>query len=61
MNWTPGPHAHYNAKFASHVIKAHVNGRKTFRFLKKSYSTAEFLPGVREDLKNGMYKIKVDY
>ena len=61
MNWTPGPHAHYNAEFAARVIKAHVAGRKAFRFRKKSYEVAQFLPGVVDDLKNKMYKIKVLY
>ena len=61
MNWTPGPHAHYNTKFAGAVVRAHVSGRKVFRFMKRQYEVAQYLPGVVEDLKNRMYKIKIDY
>lgn len=61
MNWTPGPHAHYNVEFAQALARAHVSGRKTLRFRKHSYEVAKFLPGLVEDLKNKMYKLKVVY
>lgn len=51
--------ARYCKKFAEAVAKAVLAGRKTFRFRKNAYLTADHVEGVLADVREKRYKLKI--
>ena len=49
----------YNKDFAAAVIKANVMCKPSFRFMGKTYMTADHVAGVARDINNGYYKVNI--
>ena len=49
----------YNKDFATAVIKANVICKSSFRFMGKTYKTADHVAGVARDINDGYYKVKI--
>lgn len=51
--------ARYCKEFAEAVAKAALAGRKTFRFRKNAYLTADHVEGVLADIRENWYRLKM--
>ena len=49
----------YNKDFAAAVLKANVLCKQSFRFMGKTYKTADHVAGVARDINNGYYKVNI--
>ena len=49
----------YNKDFAVAVLKANVLCKSSFRFMGKTYKTADHVEGVARDINDGYYKVKI--
>ena len=50
----------YNKDFATAVLKANVMCKPSFRFMGKTYKTADHVAGVARDINNGYYKVNIN-
>ena len=49
----------YSKDFAAAVLKANVLCKPSFRFMGKTYKTADHVAGVARDINDGYYKVKI--
>ena len=49
----------YNKDFAAAVLKANVLCKPSFRFMGKTYKTADHVAGVARDINDGYYKVNI--
>ena len=49
----------YNKDFAAAVIKANAICKPSFRFMGKTYKTADHVEGVARDINDGYYKVNI--